>query len=366
MVIGRSKQLMILFNIIQCAAIGIRIRSLAMISSTNKKVVLTSSIEGRPRAEDFRIIEEAVTEPQDGEILVRHIYLSLDPYQRPAIAGRYATSPKPMGEGDMPTAETVGQVIASRHTGFAEGRYVRHFGGWQEYSISDGSQVFPVDPDRAALSTYLGVLGMPGLTAYASIIKLAEVQEGQTVLVSAAAGPVGATLGQIAMQKGASVIGIAGSDEKCAYVTNELGFADCVNYKDSGYPDSLTNALAEGADIYHDNVGGEMLEQALRVLKPYGTVILCGLMSQYNDPDQANGLYLGLPIMKRAVMKGLVVFDFEDQREEFFDLVAPWVQAGQMKYREDRAFGIENTGIHFARLMSGNNFGKALVVLDPE
>jgi NADPH-dependent curcumin reductase CurA len=330
--------------------------------------VLRHPIEGVPRAEDFRVVAEPAPEPGPGQLLIRHVYLSLDPYQRPAIAGRHGGSGQAMRAGDMPPGETVGQVVQSNHSGFAVGDYVRSFGGWQAYSLSDGSRTSGVDPQRAPLSAYLGVLGMPGLTAWASIVKLANVQPGQCVLVSAAAGPVGATLGQIAIRLGARAIGIAGSDEKCAFVTTELGFAACVNYKRTDFLDGLRAAVGEGADIYHDNVGGQMLNDAMSVLKPYGTVILCGLMSQYNVPERErrHDFNLALPVIKRAVMKGLVVYDFEDRRQEFFDQVAPWVAQGLVKFREDRAIGIEKTGAHFARLMRGENFGKALVVLAPE
>ena len=337
-------------------------------SERNRQVVLRHPIEGVPRAEDFQVIEQPAPQPGPGQLLIRHLYLSLDPYQRPAIAGRHGPGEKPMGAGDIPPGEIVGQVVRSNHPGFAAGGYVRSFGGWQEYSLSDGSRTFRVDPQRASLSTYLGVLGMPGLTAWASIVKLANVQAGQCVLVSAAAGPVGSTLGQIAIRLGARAIGIAGSDEKCAFVAGELGFASCVNYKRPDFMASLRAAVGEGADIYHDNVGGQMLNDAMSVLKPYGTVILCGLMSQYNVPERErrHDFNLALPVIKRAVMKGLVVYDFEDRRREFFDQVAPWVAQGLVKFREDRATGIEKTGAHFARLMRGENFGKALVVISSE
>jgi NADPH-dependent curcumin reductase CurA len=335
-------------------------------TGNNKKIVLASTISGVPRADNFRMVESLIPEPADGEILVRHIYLSLDPYQRSAIAGIHVTSKRVLEEEETPAAETIGQVIASRHPDFAEGDYVRHFGGWQEYSLSDGAQTFKVDPQQAPLSTYLGILGMPGLTAYASMIRLADVQAGQSVLVSAASGPVGSMVGQIAIQLGAKAYGIAGSDEKCRLVIDEFGFRDCINYKNDDYPASLVQRMPDGVDIYHDNVGGQMLTDALTVLKIYGTVILCGLISQYNNAEKGRGFNLAPVIIKRAVMKGLVVFDYEDQRQEFFDLVAPWVRAGKIKYKEDRVEGIEKTGAHFERLMSGDNFGKALVVLGPE
>ena len=331
----------------------------------NNRVVLTAPLIGTPRPEDFKTVSEPMPEPDNGEMLIRHIYLSLDPYQRSMIAGRHGAV-GPLGEGEMPNGEVVGQVVRSRHQDFANGEYVRHFGGWQDYSLSDGTQTFVVDPEQAPLSTYVGVLGMPGLTAYASMIKLADVQAGQSVLVSAAHGPVGSMVGQIAMQKGAQAIGIAGSDEKCRLVVDELGFGACINYKDEDYPGSLAAALPDGADIYHDNVGGDMLRDALSVLKDYGTVILCGLISQYNDPSQAVGLNLASVILKRAVLKGLVVYDFEDRRPEFFDMMAPWVRDGTIKYLEDRVDGLEHAGSQFTRLMSGRNVGKALVVIGPE
>jgi NADPH-dependent curcumin reductase CurA len=338
------------------------------VARTSRKVVLRHPLQGVPAPDDFRVIEAPLPEPADGQMLVRHIYLSLDPYQRPAIAGRHGSDRTPLGAGDMPGAETVGQVVTSRHPDFAAGDYVRHFGGWQEYSLSDGTRTFRVDPCRAPLSTCLGVLGMPGLTAWASVVQLAGVKAGQLVLVSAAAGPVGSTLGQLAIQHGARAVGIAGSEEKCRFVVEELGFAGCVNYKNKEFPQRLQEAVSEGADIYHDNVGGQMLMDAMAVLKPYGTVILCGLMSQYNTApaDRRFNFDLALPILKRAVIKGMIVSDFEDRRQEFFDLVAPWVAQGRVRYREDRVTGIEHVGAHFARLMRGENFGKALVVLGPE
>jgi NADPH-dependent curcumin reductase CurA len=335
-------------------------------SGTNRRIVLASAVSGIPRAENFRLVETDIPEPGDNEILVRHIYLSLDPYQRSAIAGIHLSADRALAKEEAPSAETVGQVIASRHPDFAEGDYVRHFGGWQEYSLSDGSRTFKVDPVQAPLSTYLGILGMPGLTAYASIVKLADVQVGQSVLVSAASGPVGSMIGQIARQLDAKAYGIAGSKEKCRFVVDELGFEDCINYKTDDYPESLGLMVPEGVDIYHDNVGGQMLTDALGVLKSYGTVILCGLISQYNDAEKGQGFNLAPVIIKRAVMKGLVVYDYEDRRQEFFGLVSAWVREGKIKYKEDRAEGIENTGAHFERLMSGQNFGKALVVIGPE
>lgn len=333
-------------------------------NESNRMVVLATPIDGVPRADNFRIVERPVAEPGAREFLVRHIYVSLDPYQRSAIGGMHLSSDGALAIDAMPAAETIGRVVTSQHTDFRPGDYVRHFGGWQEYSLSDGTQAVRVDPQRAPLSTYLGVLGMPGLTAWASMIRLAAVQPGQSVLVSAASGPVGSMVGQIARQRGARAFGIAGSAEKCAFVIDELGFEHCIDYRNADVPTELARIAPDGFDIYHDNVGGQMLTDALRALRPYGTVILCGLISQYNDTEKGRGFDLAPAIIKRAVMKGLVVYDYEESRAKFMDLVAPWLSAGKIAYREDRVSGIENTGAHFARLMSGRNFGKALVVLE--
>jgi len=331
----------------------------------NRQVVLATPLDGVPTAANFALADAPLPVPGEGQVLVRHIYLSLDPYQRPAMAGRHVTSTRPLGIGEVPIGETVGQVVESRHPGFAPGDYVRHPGGWQAWSVADGTAVNRVDPAVAPLSAWLGVLGMPGLTAWASAVQLAQVAPGQVVLVSAAAGPVGSLVGQIARQRGASAVGIAGSDAKCALVTREFGFRACVNYKGADFPARLKAAVPEGADVYHDNVGGQMLMTALGVLKNYGTVVMCGLMAQYNDPSAAS-INLGVAIMKRAVMRGLVVFDFEDRRQQFVDQVAPWVRSGAIRYQEDRAEGLDSTPRHFARLMTGDNVGKSLVVVGPE
>jgi NADPH-dependent curcumin reductase CurA len=329
----------------------------------NERVVLTRPLQGIPEPGDFRVETAPVPEPGPGQLLVRHRFISLDPYQRAAMAGRHLSGRTPLGGGDMPPAEAVGQVVRSRHPDFPEGAYVRHFGGWQAWALSDGERTHRVDPDAAPLSTYLGILGMPGLTAWGSIIELAGVQPGQVVLVSAALGPVGSMVGQLAVWRGASAIGIAGSDAKCAILTGELGFARAVNYRAPGWLEALAAAAPDGVDIYHDNVGGQMLADAFTVLKLHGQVILCGLMERYNDPAKSKPLDLALPILKRAVMKGLVVTDFEDRRDHFVATVAPLVKAGRIRYREDRVEGLAGAGGLFSRLMRGENVGKALVVV---
>ena len=330
----------------------------------NRKVVLARRIEGVPVADDFRVIETELPVAAEGQLLIRHVYLSLDPYQRSAIAGVHMSADRALATDEAPAGETVGRVVESQHPDFKVDDYVRSKGGWQEYSVAEGSAAVKLDPAIAPLATHLGILGMPGLTAYASVVKLAEFQPGQRLLVSAATGPVGSMVGQLARMLGGTAFGVAGSAEKCAYAVDELGFAACVNYKEPDYPESLAAAIPDGVDMYHDNVGGQMLVDALGVLRNYGTVVLCGLISQYNTQEKGKGFNLGPAILKRAVMKGLIVYDFEDQRDEFLNLAAPWVRDGSIRYKEDRASGIEHTGAHFAKLMSGDNFGKTLVVLE--
>ncbi|MEC9375164.1 MAG: NADP-dependent oxidoreductase [Pseudomonadota bacterium] len=332
----------------------------------NRKVLLASEIVGIPQEENFCVISDPIPEPGKNEILIKHIYLSLDPYQRSAITGAHMSAEGPLERQNVPSAETVGQVIESNHPDFINGDYVRHFGGWQEYSVSDGTKTYKIDPNKAPLTTYLGILGMPGLTAYASVVKLAKFSAGQSVLVSAATGPVGSMVGQLARQFGGSAYGIAGSDKKCEFAIKELGFVDCINYKQPDYLHNLNQTITDGVDVYHDNVGGQILEDAIGVLKDYGTVVLCGLISHYNKINKLHHFNLVTPILKRAVIKGLIVYDFEDCRQEFFDLVSPWVREGIIRYKEDRVFGIEKTGAHFKRLLSGQNFGKSIVVLDED
>ena len=332
-------------------------------SIQREKVILATPLDGAPKTGNFKVVSETLPEPADGEFLVEHKYIALDPYHRLAIGGRHQSVDGPLAKDAAPESGTIGQVIASRNASFSEGDLIFHQGGWQSHSISDGKEARILKTKNLPLTAYLGCLGMPGLTAYASVVKLANVQPGQTVLVSAASGPVGATLGQIAIQMGAQAVGIAGSDEKCAYVTDTLGFESCVNYKQDNYLEALKEKIPQGADIYHDNVGGQMLLDAFQALKDYGTVVLCGLISQYNDPSKAINIPPGVIMMKRATVKGLIVYDFNENYEEFLELAVPWVQDGKMKLKEDIVEGLENLPGHFVKLMAGKNFGKTIVAL---
>lgn len=331
----------------------------------NHQVGLASLVEGRPRPENFALRKVPCPAPGPGEVLLRHLYLSLDPYQRPAMSGRHLTAAQALPIGGVPAAETIGEVVESRHPDWRPGDTARSMGGWQEYSVASATGLHRVDGSIAPLSAFLGVLGMPGLTAWASVTQLARVQAGQTVLVSAAAGPVGSLVGQLSRLAGAQAWGIAGSAAKCDFIRDELGFAGCVDRHDPGFVATLRAAVPAGIDVYHDNVGGQLLHDVLGALRPYGTVVLCGLMDRYNDPAAGGSLDLGLVIRQRAVLRSLVVFDFEARRGEFVAAVAPLVRSGAVRYREDRVTGLGNAPAHFARLMAGETFGKALVVLAP-
>jgi len=319
---------------------------------------------GLPRETDFIVSSEAVPEPTDGEFLARTVHLSLDPYLRSRLAGRHLGPP--VAPGDVMPGRSLVQIAQSRHTGFGEGEYLVMETGWSEWTVSSGRDSRRFNPAIGPLSTALGVLGMPGLTAWAGVAELARPRPGDTFLVSAAAGPVGATAGQLARIAGCRVIGIAGSEEKCRHLTETFGFDVALNYKAPDFTNSLRSACPEGVDTYFDNVGGGLLEAVLSVLSPGGTVVLCGLISQYNAEGPPSGLNLGLAIARRARLLSLVVHDHEDKYDAYLRRASEWVRSGRLRYLEDRADGLKAAPSAFARLMRGDNVGKALVVVGAE
>jgi NADPH-dependent curcumin reductase len=331
----------------------------------SQHVVLAAAIEGAPRADHFRVEDCPMPEPLPGQILTRIIYLSLDPYLRGVISGRH------MGEGPILPGQTIpgrgiGEVVVSRADGIAPGDIVLGETGWRAHAALDVQTVRKIDPSVAPLSAHLGVLGMPGLTAWAGMLKLAEVKAGDIVLVSAAAGPVGSTAGQIARMKGARAIGLAGGPEKKRLVVEHFGFDACIDYRDPDWRAQLKAACAPGPSVYFDNVGGDVLQAALQDLAIGGRVILCGLISQYNGDAPPAAINAGLLIGKRATVKGLVVYDFYPWQEAFLAEASLWLRAGTLKMLEDRSVGLAQAGAGFARLMAGQNIGKALVAVGPE
>ena len=330
----------------------------------NTRILLKRQSEGIPVADDFEVSSAAMPEPADGELLCETIYLSLDPYLRGKISGRHLSGA--IMPGDLMAGEAVSRVLASRHAGFAEGDTIAAHTGWQAFSTPNGSEARKLDPGLGPLSTFLGVLGMPGLTAYAGLLRLGEPREGDILLVSAASGAVGSMVGQIGMLKGCCAIGIAGAPEKCAWVKDTAGFADCVTYKTGNLREQLDAACPDGIDLYFDNVGGDTLQAAMERLRLGARVVLCGLMAQYNTNDMPPGPNPAWIIKARATVRGMVVYDHEDLRDDFVRDVSGWLREGRIHYLEDRTEGLENAPAAFSRLMRGDNVGKAIVVVSNE
>ncbi len=338
---------------------------MARINEANVQVRLKSIPQGIPNPSDLEVVEAPVPTPGDGQILARTIYLAVDPYLRSRLSGRHFDGqPQP---GDLMLGRTVSEVLESKVAGIAPGDIVSIESGMQKYAVV-GLPIRKVDARAAPVSTALGILGMPGLTSWAGICVLDPIQAGETVVVSAASGAVGCMVGQIAQIRGARAIGLAGTAEKCAWATDEAGFAACLNYKDPGWSDELARLCPDGVNVYFDNAGGEVLNTMVgRHLALYSRVLICGLISQYNLKNAPPGPNLGPVVSKRARIIGLVVYDFEDRRDDFLAEAIPWFQAGKLKYKEEISDGIETAPDVFARLLGGKNFGKTIVKvgLDP-
>jgi NADPH-dependent curcumin reductase CurA len=333
-----------------------------MAGDINRQWLLANRPAGEPGESDFEMVESPVPEPGDGEFVGRALYLSVDPYMRGRMRDVKSYAP-PAALGAVMVGGTVSQVTASKNPAFAEGEIVQGNFGWQEYAVSNGSDVRTVDAALAPVSTALGVLGMPGMTAYFGLLEVGQPVAGETVVISAAAGAVGSVVGQIARIKGCRAVGIAGGAEKCAYLTDELGFDAAVNYKAA--PD-LSTALAEacpdGIDVYFDNVGGVTLDTVLSLINLHARIAICGMISEYNltAPELAPRPTRAL-LVNRARMQGLLVHDWADSRAEGIAQMAAWISEGKLRYREDVIEGIENMPKAFLRLLRGENFGKQLV-----
>lgn len=328
----------------------------------NKQITLASRPEGLPKESDFRLIETPVPELQDGHVLVRVLYLSVDPYMRGRMssAKSYAA---PLEIGDVITGGAVGRIEQSRNPKFQPREIVNGFFGWQLYAVSDGKGVRKLDPDIAPITTSLGVLGMPGQTAYFGLLDICKPKPGETVVVSGAAGAVGSYVGQIAKIHGCRVVGIAGADEKVEYLTGELGFDAAFNYKThTDYRAKLSELCPEGIDVYFDNVGGPITDAALLSMNVGARVAICGQISQYNAtrPEMGPRL-LGILIVKRARVEGFLVSDYAARFPEGLEHLTQWVREGRLKYRESIAEGIENAPRAFIGMLQGQNIGKQLV-----
>jgi NADPH-dependent curcumin reductase CurA len=334
-------------------------------SKTNQRITFRRSPQGLPVPEDFGRDEVPVPAPTDGQFLSRTIWLSLDPYYRNVMKNSQIYADR-LNPGDPMIGETVAQVVESRHPQYAVGDYVAVRNGWQQYAVSNGQGARKLDPAVAPLSTALGVLGMPGLTGYAGLVYLGEPKPGQTVVVSAATGPVGSTVGQVARLVGARPVGIAGSEDKCRYAVEELGYAACVNYKHGDLRAQLKAACPDGIDVYFDNVAGDTLAAVLTNLALGARVVLCGMIEAYSMDKPPAGPWLGPVVGARATMKGLVVYDHMHRMPEMTRVIGGWIRDGRFRWKEDVTDGLEHAPEAFCRLMRGENFGKALVRVGPD
>ena len=320
-----------------------------------REVVLAARPRGAPKESDFELRDADEHAPGDGELLVRNVFVSVDPYMRSRMTG-VRTYVGPYELGEPVGGGAVGRVVASGDRRFGEGDWVLSSLGWREGGLVQADRVRKLDPDAAPPSTALGVLGMPGLTAWVGLVDIAAVKEGETIYVSAAAGAVGSAAAQIAKLKGLRVIGSAGSPEKVDWLRS-LGI-EAFNYRER----DAKEALADGIDVYFDNVGGAQLEAALAALRPFGRVIACGAISRYNDERPEPGpRNLFLVVTKRLRLQGFIVSDHDDRYPAFLAEVVPWVREGRVRYRETVVEGIESVPSAFAGLFRGDNVGKMLV-----
>ncbi len=342
-----------------------------MSQTVNRRIVLASRPVGAPAPENFRLEETAVPQPGEGEVLVRNLYLSLDPYMR----GRMSDGPSyatPIAIDAVMGGGTVGRVVESRNAAFRDGDLVLAFGNWQDYALCDGADLMALPSGMARPSWALSVLGMPGFTAWYGLLKIGEPKEGETVVVAAASGAVGSVVGQIAKLKGCRVVGIAGGAEKCRFVVDELGFDACLDRRDPDFARKLKEAVPAGIDVYFENVGGAVFNAVLPLINVHARIPLCGLIAAYNatalpeGPDRMPVLQRAL-LVKRAKIEGFIISDrYATDYAEFARDMGAWVAEGKVKIREDMVDGLENAPKAFAGLLEGENFGKLVVRLAQE
>jgi len=332
----------------------------------NHRIVLNSRPVGAPTPDNFRLEENSLPAPAAGQLLLRTLYLSLDPYMR----GRMSDAPSyaaPVALGEVMVGGTVSRVEASHHPDFKTGDLVLGQTGWQSHALSDGSGLAKLDPGMAQPSLALGVLGMPGFTAYMGLLDIGQPQAGETVVVAAASGAVGSVVGQIAKLKGCRVVGIAGGADKCRYVAGELGFDDCLDHHRADFAQRLAVACPNGIDVYFESVGGAVFDTVLPLLNAKARIPVCGLIARYNDtalppgPDRL-GLLTRTLLTKRIKMQGFIIFDdYAPRYGEFFEQMSAWIKDGKIKYREDLVDGLENAPQALIGLLEGKNFGKLVV-----
>jgi NADPH-dependent curcumin reductase CurA len=334
-----------------------------------KRIVLASRPVGEPKSSDFRIEEYAVPTPGEGQVLLRTVWLSLDPYMRGRMSDA-ASYAQPVPIGGVMEGGTVCEVIASNNAQFKKGDIVLARAGWQTHAVSDSKGLTKIDPKLAPISTAVGVLGMPGMTAYTGLLEIGKPNAGETIVVAAASGAVGSAVGQIAKIKGARAIGIAGGKEKCDYVTRELGFDACIDHRDPDLGARLKEACPKGIDVYFENVGGAVFEAVFPLLNTFARVPVCGLIAHYNDteakPPKWAASLMRAVLTKRLTFRGFIVSDFAARHADFLRDMSQWVREGNVKYKEFVTEGLDSAPAAFMGLLKGANFGKQLVRVGPD
>jgi NADPH-dependent curcumin reductase CurA len=336
----------------------------------NRQILLASRPHGEPGPQNFQLVETPAPEPGPGQMLLRTIYLSLDPYMRGRMSDAPSYAP-PVEVGHVMEGGTVCQVVTSHLPKYQAGDIVSARAGWQEYYLTDGKDAQKVNPGLGPISYVLGVLGMPGLTAYGGLLNIGKPRAGETLVVAAAAGAVGSVVGQIARIKGCRVVGIAGGEAKCRFVKEELKFDECLDHRQPDLPGRLKAACPKGIGIYFENVGGPVFDAVLPLLNNFARIPLCGLIAHYNDtalpagPDRMP-LLLRHILVKRLTFQGFIVVDYFPQFAEFFADMSGWVREGRVKCREDITDGLENAPRELIGLLKGENFGKKIIRVSPD
>ncbi|HBF29880.1 NADP-dependent oxidoreductase [Rhizobium sp.] len=332
----------------------------------NQQIRLAARPIGKPTTQDFAVVNEGIGAPQQGEVLLEILYLSLDPYMRGRMSDAKSYA-KPLDIGDVMEGGTVARVKQSQHPDFKPGDIVLSYSGWQRCALAKGESLRKIDPAVAPISTALGVLGMPGFTAYAGLLTLGKPQPGETVVVAAASGAVGSVVGQIARIKGARAVGIAGGAEKCAFVKDELGFDAVVDHRSPTFAEDLAKACPKGIDVYFENVGGKVWEGVFPLLNSFARVPVCGLIAQYNQlpgelegPDRFPATMRDV-LTKSLTIRGFIQTEFVAQFPEFYTQAAQWIKDGTLRYREDMVDGLDAAPEAFIGLLEGKNFGKLVV-----
>ncbi|QLG89378.1 NADP-dependent oxidoreductase [Chitinibacter bivalviorum] len=337
-----------------------------MSTTTNRQILLKSRPIGAPTADNFELVNSPIPTPAAGKVLLRTTYLSLDPYMRGRMSDAPSYAP-PVALGTPMVGGTIARVESSQHPDYQAGDLVLSYSGWQDYTLSDGTGLNKLAADMPQPSMALGVLGMPGFTAYMGLLDIGQPKAGDTVVVAAASGAVGSIVGQIAKLHGCRVVGIAGGEDKCRYVVEELGFDACIDRRDADFATQLAAACPAGIDVYFENVGGAVFDAVLPLLNVGARVPVCGLIASYNatdlpaGPDRL-GLLMGTLLKKRIKMQGFIIFDDYGHRyPEFFSAMSIWLSQGKIKFREDIVAGLENAPQAFIGLLQGENFGKLVV-----